>query len=805
VQAADRISAPALEAIREAISEAGGDEVVFVGYTDADLIVERVEVVAQGSLDMAPAPRELLERGQVVIHNHPNGVLRPSREDVTSAAGLGDAGIGSYIVDNEAEKLTVVCEPLPPREIEPLDPDALAALVDADGALSRLLPSFESRSSQVEMLRSVAGAFNDSRVLAVEAGTGIGKSFAYLVPALDWASRNDERVVVSTATINLQQQLVDKDIPTVLKLLGKDVPVALVKGRGNYLCLKRLREALDESTLFEEPEDELTAVREWAAVTASGSRSDAPSYVADEIWSRVNSDADSCNDLTCRLREDCFFVRARREAAAARVLVANHHLLFIDLALRVRGIGYDTRAILPPFGRIIFDEAHSIENSATSLFSDSFSLLAVRKHTRRLRRERRGRAAGLLPLARASGADPEIVARAVAAAAGAESAASDLNAATVGTWQDPAVRMVPGDTAVAGIIGGPVAELHTRLVQLSATLADLVSDKEEKEGPIADLRVVARRVDRLAGIARSFLEFDQDPDRVFWIEFTRRADGSRIARFVSTPLDVGSIMREAVFDPFETVVFTSATLTVADRFDYWSSRVGLADAARDSELLILSSPFPYREHALLAVPSDAPLPSDPAYMEFLPAFLGDLLEISEGHALVLFTSFQMLRAAHELVAPRLLERGIRCLRQGDDDRARLLARFTEDVSSVLFATESFWQGVDAPGDALQVVVLCRLPFRVPTDPVLTARMEAIEARGGNAFADLALPEAVMRLRQGFGRLIRRTTDRGVVVVTDVRMVTKHYGELFVRSLPETQRSFSPAANLLEDVERFLYS
>ncbi len=812
MRAEERLSPDACRRIREAIDEAGGDEIVVVGETDQELIVTSVAVVARGNDEVAPAPRELLthdlpKRGRVVIHNHPTGTLRPSQADVETAAALGEYGVGSYIVDNAVGDLTVVCEPLPPRETVPLDIDALAAVIDDDGELSRQFDGFEPRPAQVEMLRQVARAFNGSSILCVEAGTGVGKSYAYLLPAITWAMENEERIVISTATINLQQQLVEKDIPEVQRLLGSEVPVVLVKGRGNYLCRKRLREALEEATLFNEPDDEIAALSEWAGATTTGSRSDAPFYPSDDAWSRVNSDADSCTELACRLRDDCFFLRARREAAAARVLIVNHHLLFIDLALRLRGIGFDTRAILPPFVRLIFDEAHSIENSATSLFSESLSLYSVRKHTRRLQRTKGRRTAGLLRVVQTRGADDKLVHASAQAVKAAEDAADALNVAVVRRYNDLTLRLVPGDRELQTAVLDPMRELHTRLVQLSAALAGLISagDAEEEGGPYYDLRVVSRRIDRLAGLSQSFLEYEEHTEQVFWVEFKRRNDGSRYARFVSTPLDIREIMQNAVFDPFPTVVFTSATLTVADSFEFWSTRVGLADATRENDTVSLPSPFPFRDNALLAVPADAPPPSQPEYQAYLTRFVSELLELTEGHGLVLFTSFEMLRATHESVAGGLEARGIRCLRQGDEDRARLLHTFTADVSSVLFATESFWQGVDAPGDALQVVILCRLPFKVPTDPVLTARMEMIEARGGNAFAELALPEAVMKLRQGFGRLIRRSSDRGIVVITDVRVLTKSYGRLFLRSLPETQQSFKSKSEILEDVERFLYA
>ncbi|MEE8441580.1 MAG: helicase c2, partial [Spirochaetia bacterium] len=597
-----RISPEAIATIRDSIVEAAGNEVVFACRTDDGLIITDVEVVASGTGDLAPAPVELLGRSGVVVHNHPTGMLRPSRADVHSAAALGDAGVGSYIVNNDVTELVVVCEPLEPKKLEALDVGRLSDVIDDAGALSEIFADFEPRLAQMAMLRHVAGAFNQSSLLAVEAGTGVGKSFAYLIPALAWAAANDERVVISTATINLQQQLIEKDIPAVRKMLGLDLPAVLVKGRGNYLCRKRLGEALDEATLFEEPDGKLDALKEWSPNARSGSRSDAPFYPSEELWSRVNSDADSCTELGCRLREDCFFVRARREAASARVLVANHHLLFIDLSLRIRGIGFDARAILPPFQRLIFDEAHSIENSATSLFSDSFSLFSVQKHTRRLQRERRGKQAGLLPLVRMRGADEAAVNKVVKAVELTESGARDLDAAVVALSDDLTLRLTPGmETGRRSAILDPISELHTRIVQLSAALADLIEldDSDEEGSPYHDLRVVARRIDRLAGLCRSFLEFEDNSDRVFWIEFKRSTNKRRYVRFVSTPLDIREIMREAVFDAFDTVVFTSATLTVAESFNFWASRIGLLDIAREHELVNLPSPFPYTENALL--------------------------------------------------------------------------------------------------------------------------------------------------------------------------------------------------------------
>ena len=829
--AADRISADAAAVMRAAIEESNGDEVVFVCRTDERLVVVDAVPVARGVSDVVAAPRDHLRRGQVVVHNHPSGRLEPSRADVAVAAELADYGVGSYIVDNAVTGLAVIVEPVEPKTLSLLDADALADHIDAGGALTGLIPEFEPREPQIAMLRAVVEAFNEDEVVALEAGTGVGKSLAYLLPAVAWVASNDERVVVSTATINLQQQLVEKDLPTVQRLLGTDVPVMLVKGRGNYLCRRRLGEAFDEDALlFDEPaagdssdagdttdgrdapfsvagaDPELVAVREWSESTEDGSRSDLPFTVPDETWSRVNSDADNCTEFACRLRERCFFMQARRKAAAARILVANHHLLFIDLALRVRGIGFEARAVLPPFQRLIFDEAHSIESSATSLFSESFTGFTIRKHARRLRTVRGRRVGGLLATVRRRGADPKAVVRAIEGLSAVEEGMDALNASTVAAVAEPTARITRASAPeLLSAVLDPLRELQTRLVALVHALSDVLEDDDGEEGgPYSDLRVTFRRLESLSTLCRSFVGHDEHADRVFWIEVRRSAGGARLARFVSSPLDIRQVMQEAVFEAFDTAVFTSATLTVAGSFDYWAGRVGLLDTPRPHRLESYPSPFPYAEHALVAIPTDAPPPTSPAYAGFLVDFLSGLLAVSEGRGLVLFTSYEMLRATATPVRERLAPQGIEVLRQGDDDRARLLRRFTEETTSVLFATESFWQGIDAAGETLQVVVLCRLPFRVPSDPVLMARMEAIETAGGNAFSDLSLPEAVMKFRQGFGRLIRRATDRGVVVVTDTRILSKGYGSIFLGSIPVTRRSVRDGAGVIEEVERFLY-
>jgi ATP-dependent DNA helicase DinG len=384
LRAEERLSPAVIEEIREAIADADGNEVFLVGRMGDDGTIASVTVGARGTDEAVPVLSPHLAEGDAVIHNHPSGGTHPSNADLAVASRLGSQGIGFYIVDNDLVEIYVVAEPVQPHEIVPLDEDDLAAGLSPGGSLSRVYPLFEERESQTSMLRHICRAFNNDEISAAEAGTGVGKSLAYLVPAVAWAARNGERVVVSTNTINLQQQLMEKDIPLAKKVLGEDPKVVLVKGRGNYLCLHRLNEALEEMGLFDERDPELLSIREWGRTTETGSRTDLSFYPSDETWSRVCSEADTCLGLRCANREGCFVVKARREASSAKILIANHHLLFADLALRLSGSGYDDPAVLPPFRRVIFDEAHNVEKAASSFFSQSFSRFTINRHLGRL-------------------------------------------------------------------------------------------------------------------------------------------------------------------------------------------------------------------------------------------------------------------------------------------------------------------------------------------------------------------------------------------------------------------------------------
>ncbi len=804
----ERLSDEVIEAIRGEIADADGQEVLLVGRVGPEGRINEIVTAARGSDDQVPALYPFMERGDAVIHNHPSGTLKPSGADLAVATSLGNNGIGFFIVDNHVRHVYVVSEPIPDGKARPLDPAECAAPLLPGGALDKTVAFYEYRESQVAMTSMVVDGFNEEGIRLLEAGTGVGKSLAYLIPAVLWALANEERVVISTATINLQQQIIDKDIPLVLRLTGKKLPVLLMKGRGNYLCLRRLEDAVEEEGLFGDHDQELAPIKEWAAATERGDRSELAVYPPDGIWSRVCSESDTCMGLRCRYRERCFVLKLRKEASGARILVVNHHLLFSDLSARIRGVGYDAAAVLPPFSRLVFDEAHSIEDSATSFFSESVSRFSIGRQLSRLWRQKKGRTFGLsVDLQKLGvGSEKEGIPDAVRDVL---EQLESLDSITCALLAPPGThRFVPADKEFPRTVFPAMQELRDRVLRLCGILKTILDGIEEtyrEEPAYFEAKALFQRLANTAGLCASFIEFEEHPDKVFWVETVKRERGEPFARYTQSPLHISDLMGEAVYAPLRTVICTSATLSVRGDFSYFRGRIGLEDDFDGRvKAAVFPSPFPYRERVLLGIPSDSPDPTDPSFGDFLSSYVGSVLELTEGKGLVLFTSYGMLREVYENVSPRLARVGIPCLKQGDDERSRLLDAFRSDTNSVLFATDSFWEGVDTPGESLSVVIICRLPFRVPTDPVLTARMEEIDRRGGNSFMELSLPDAVTKLKQGFGRLMRRSSDSGVVLILDPRIVRKSYGNIFLSSLPETRMSVKEGERVLADIEDFLY-
>ena len=810
----DLFSSSVIKYIRSEIASSNENEVFFVGEINHDGKVTSVSVGSRGNLHSVPVNQDLKRKGSVLIHNHPGGNLTPSDADLSVAAVSSENAQGFYIINNDVTEIYVVVEPVLPKVIKKLDVDDAAFYISKDGPLAKINENFEERLSQIELLKNIVKTFNQNKTGVFEAGTGVGKSYAYLIPSILWAVQNNERVVISTGTINLQQQLCLKDIPQAIKITGKPVKFILMKGRQNYICKRRLQDALNSKDLFEN-NDDLDRIAQWQDSCDSGSKSELSFLPSESVWNRINSESDACMALRCPYYSQCFVMKVKKEASAANILVVNHHLLFADIESRLHGAGYDDAAVLPPYKRIIFDEAHGIETAATSFFSESFNRFKILKPLNLLYRKKKNSAMGFLFSVSMLSKEEEksfqayqMISKIKSDLTNLETLALDLCIQENNLWLNPLTfRNFQPVLSMCQTLAKDISVFTSLVLEV----LDGVPEDDRDIPYFWETKVLNRRLSDYSVILNDFFMWEEKPDKVFWLQkknlpsdMQKDDELNFYINFIETPLDIAPLMNQGIFEPMDSVVCTSATLKTGRDFSYWLRHNGLYFSDSDEVLQgEFFSPFPYKENMIFLVPKDIPFPDEPDFQMYVENVLKNLILKAKGRTLVLFTSYESLRLSYNNIFSTMLANGIKLLRQGSDDNARILKNFKDDVSSVLFATDSFWQGVDVPGESLSQVIIVKLPFTVPNDPVFKARSEAIRKKGGNSFMELSVPEAIIKFRQGVGRLIRKNTDKGTVVVLDRRIYEKQYGSLFLANVPECKKYYEPVSKILDIIEEFL--
>ena len=806
---AEFISAKAMEHMRLEISESGGNEVFFRGIPDGEGIVSELEVIARGNSSSVAALLNMMRKNEVIIHNHPSGVLIPSDEDVSISSMYGEVGGASYIVNNAVNDIYVI---VPLKEFIKIDIDEYFG---ENGVIHKNFGKFEVRREQYEMAKSIENSMNENKKLIVEAGTGTGKTIAYLLPTLLYAIENNLKVIVSTNTINLQEQLVNKDIPLLKKIINEDFNYQIVKGRGNYLCKRKLYniDVTEKETDTEEERTEKNIIRnliDWDKnVTRTGDRNELKYEISNSIWEKVNSEVDMCKGVKCPHYSKCHFFKARKNVADATLLIVNHHMFFADLAIRNQTGFYTNYSILPNYDIVVFDEAHNIEDTARNYFTFetskiSFGRLMGNIYNRRVVNSSNGGAIVRLMTYLNESLSSEEYEKVDELK---EDAIAELN-----IFYDKGIdifdkliylfsennnnreikikidkQKMQGNKAFREVmeINTQFKESYGNLVIRINKFLNTVSNYnlEDKEGFLFEF---SRYYERLKQYYKKF-EFileGKEEGYVYWANVTTIRPNVKL---YATPFDISDELNDNLFTKMDRMVFTSATLAVDNKFDYYKKSIGLMkENRRKIDERIVKSPFDYEKQMKVYIPEDALDPTNIEFIRDLEEFIEGIIKSTKGHCFLLFTSYSTLNFLYNQLKSRFSEKEYTLIKQNDFPRHEMIEIFKNSKNPILFGTDSFWEGVDVQGEQLKSVIITKLPFKVPNDPVTEAIIENIRKNGQNPFNDYQVPQAVIKFKQGVGRLIRSKTDSGNIIILDNRIIKKMYGKKFLTALPQNK-------------------
>jgi len=811
----DMIDAKSIKKMKEEIINSGNNEVFFRGILNEDRIVSEVISLARGNKYSVPAFLKRMKRNEVIIHNHPSGYLYPSDSDIEVANVFGNKKDGGfYIINNEVNNIYVVMESFS-KENKKID---VLPYFEEKGLIAQNFKDFEFRQEQNNMVKHIQEGLNKEEKIIVEAGTGTGKTLAYLIPSIEWALENEKKVVISTNTINLQEQLMNKDIPMVRKIMGKKFNYVLVKGRGNYLCNRKYYNVssgnvIKAGSLSDEQKIQIKELINWGRATETGDKSELnfePSY---DIWEYFKSESDTCYN-GCPHREECFFFKARDEKKNADILIANHHIFFSDLAIK-KEIGFNSDfSILPEYGLVVFDEAHNIEKVARDYFSYEVSKYSFVKSMNKIynsKKERdnsskeklleesetnyklNGHISILYKYLNKIDLDNKSKVQKIISGklidehknlflAGNNFFKRVIEIFSKGQNGSLSIRIKKGEIIESTFLKMLEKEKEDFILEFESYLntikrvLSLISEAEDKEGKINEFINYTNKLESFLSNFK-FINTFEDDKFIYWIEVNEKKNNSKL---VATPLKIDSELSENLYENLKQIIFTSATIAVMNNFKYFKNSIGLEEETYDK---IIESPFDYDKQMKVYIPEDISAPNDRNFLEDVQRFLEKLIIKSKGRTFVLFTSYKALNYVYYSIRKELEANGINLFIQGMYPRTKLVELYKKSKFPVLLGTDSFWEGVDVKGDKLSSVVIVKLPFKVPNDPITEAIIEKYEEQGKNSFLEYQIPESVIKFKQGIGRLIRSKEDRGVITILDNRIVTKRYGKYFIKSIP----------------------